>query len=272
MSVELQHFLKKNKHLAEKSISTYKSAYNKLITILGKDILKTPNAEIIKKIQLLDYLPNSKDSLINIAILVKKNNNKTTKTLDSYKKKLQSEIDKYNENKNKSLTKTLPSKEEILNYLQELSDDNDKLREYIVNYLLINFNTRNQDLYLDIITKKADINKTDNFLYVNKKTRKIIYIRNNYKTNNTYGMLENEIIDKLFYEKVNQFLNYTSKKPLLDIKPSSVNQTIKRMTYKNISSGKYMKIFSSEANKKELKNMSKNRGTSVNTILENYVI
>jgi len=109
-------------------------------------------------------------------------------------------------------------------------------------------------------------------LYQNKKTRTINFIRNNYKTEKTYGKLENKITDKLFYEKINQFLNYANKKPLLDIKPTSVNQTIKRITYKNIGSGKYMKIFSSDADKKELKSISKNRGTSVNVILSNYVI
>jgi len=87
MSLELQNFFKKNRHLSNNSISTYKSSYNKLITILGDSILKKSNAEIIKTIKLLDYLPNSKDSLINIAILIKKNNNKSTKTLDNFKKK-----------------------------------------------------------------------------------------------------------------------------------------------------------------------------------------
>ena len=272
MSLELQNFFKKNRHLSDNSISTYKSSYNKLITILGDSILKKSNAEIIKKIKLLDFLPNSKDSLITIAILIKKNNNKSTKTLDNYKKKNQEDIEKYNENKNKNLSKTLPSKEEILNYLQELADNKDKIKEYIVNYLLVNFNTRNQDLYLDVITNKKDINDKDNFLYQNKKTRTITFIRNNYKTEKTYGKLENKITDKYFYEKINQFLNYATKKKLLDIKPTSVNQTIKRMTYNNISSGKYMKIFSSDADKKELNKISKNRGTSVNVILSNYVI
>lgn len=272
MSLELQNFLKKNKHLSGNSLSTYKSSYNKLITILKDSILKKSNAEIIKTIKLLDFLPNSKDSLITIAILIKKNNNKSTKTLDNYKKKIQEDIAKYNEKKNKNLSKTLPTKEELLNYLQELAENKDKITQYIINYLLINFNTRNQDLFLDVITNKKDINNKDNFLYQNKKTRTINFIRNNYKTEKTYGTLENKITDKFFYEKINQFLNYETKKPLLDIKPSSLNQTIKRMTLNNISSGKIMKIISSDADKKELNNISKNRGTSVNVILSNYVI
>ena len=149
-----------------------------------------------------------------------------------------------------------------------LKNKDNKIVEYIVNYLIIFFNTRNKDLDLKIVNKKSDINSTDNFLYINKKTKIITFIRNDYKTAKTYGKKENQIDNKDFYNKVNDI----NLGKLINVAPSSLNKTIQRMTLDNIGTGGYMKIISSAAKPKEIKKISLNRGTSVDVVLSEYVV
>ena len=257
-----------NKDLSDASKKTYLSMYKRLRDILGNDILKTSNPEIIKKIKNIDASPNSIDGLIKIAIIVKKAHKKATKKLDKYKADYQKEIEKFNDNKKEELSKTILSAQDLYDYLEMLKQNENKIVEYIVNYLIIHFNTRNKDLDLKIINKKSDINDEDNFLYINKKTKKITYIRNSYKTAKTYGKKENVIDDAHFYNIINKINNGR----LINVAPSSFNKTIQRLTLNEIGTGMYFKILSSSAKPKELKNLSKNRGTSVDTIVENYIV
>lgn len=257
-----------NKELSDASKKTYSSMYKKLVGILGSDILKTTNPEIIKKIKAIDGSPNTIDGLIKIAIIVKKANKKPTKTLDKFKAQYQKEIEKFNDNKKEELSKNILTPQELYDYLELLKNNDGKITEYIINYLIIHFNTRNKDLDVKIVNKKTDINDKENFLYINKKTKKVTYIRNDYKTAKTYGAKTNEINDKDFYEKINK-LNLGK---LINVSPTSFNKTIQRLTLDGIGSGMYMKILSSQARPKELKTISKNRGTSVDTIVENYIV
>ena len=257
-----------NKDLSEATKKTYSSMYKKLVGILGNDILKTSNTEIIKKIKELDGSPNTIDGLIKIAIIVKKANKKPTKTLDKYKTQYQKEIELFNDNKKEELSKKILKPQDLYDYLEMLKNSDGKVVEYIINYLIINFNTRNKDLDLLVVNKKSDINDKNNFLYKNKKTKTITYIRNDYKTAKTYGEKTNVINDTDFYNKVNT-LNLGK---LINVAPSSFNKTIQRLTIDEIGSGLYMKILSSQAKPKDLKLISKNRGTSIETIVENYVI
>ena len=257
-----------NKDLSEATKKTYSSMYKKLVGILGNDILKTSNTEIIKKIKELDGSPNTIDGLIKIAIIVKKANKKPTKTLDKYKTQYQKEIELFNDNKKEELSKKILKPQDLYDYLEMLKNSDGKVVEYIINYLIINFNTRNKDLDLLVVNKKSDINDKNNFLYKNKKTKTITYIRNDYKTAKTYGEKTNVINDTDFYNKVNN-LNLGK---LINVAPSSFNKTIQRLTIDEIGSGMYFKILSSSAKPKELKSLSQNRGTSIETIVENYIV
>ena len=257
-----------NKDLSDASKKTYSSMHKRLVDILGSDILKTSNAEIIKKIKEIDASPNTIDGLIKIAIIVKKANKKATKTLDKFKAQYQKEIEKFNDNKKEELSKNILCPQDLHDYLDMLKNNDGKIIEYIINYLIINFNTRNKDLDVKIINKKSDINDKENFLYINKKTKKVQYIRNDYKTAKTYGAKTNEITDKDFYDRINKI----NLGKLINVSPSSFNKTIQRLTLDGIGSGMYMKILSSQAKPKELKTISKNRGTSIETVVENYIV
>ena len=257
-----------NKDLSDASKATYSAMYKRLVGILGGEILAMSNANIIRKIKEVDASPHTIDGLIKIAIIVKKADRRATKTLDKFKSNYQATIEKFNDDKKSELSENILSPKDLYEYLEMLKNKDNKIIEYIVNYLIINFNTRNKDLDLYIVNKKADINDKDNFLYVNKKTKKVEYIRNDYKTSRAYGSKKNLIDDNAFYNKVNSL----KLGKIINVAQSGFNKTIQRMTLNGVGTGMYMKIISSQAKPKELKSLSKNRGTSVDTILENYVV
>ena len=96
---------------------------------------------------------------------------------------------------------TLKTVDELKTALDKLYDDRE-YKKYIINYLLINFHTRNQDLDLIITKTKRNMDDNKNYLLVRKS--KIEFIRNNYKTKDLYGTKEYTITDKKFIDAVTQ--------------------------------------------------------------------
>ena len=69
---EIDKVIKAN--LSDASKATYSAMYKRLVAILGNEILKTSNTEIIKKIKQVDASPNSIDGLMLLLLrkLIKK--------------------------------------------------------------------------------------------------------------------------------------------------------------------------------------------------------
>jgi len=265
----------KSVDIKESSIATYRNDYKRLIAILNKSVRTSSQKSIMDKINELDVSPNSKNNMFKIALIIRKFYNKPTTKLEKNNSKNQNDLDDFNVNKKEELAKSLPSSEDINNYLEELKNDENKIVEYIVNYLIINFNTRNKDLNVVITKLKSISNKpNDNYLYINTKKKQVEYIRNNYKTEDTYGKKINIIKDMDFINKINllkqKYLLETKDKKR--ISPVSLNKVISRMTLNNLGTGNYFKIMSSSVDKKDLKMLSKNRGTSINTIIAHYIV
>jgi hypothetical protein len=254
--------------ISENSKTTYKYLYKRLRDILDDDIIKTTNKKIIEKIKTVDASPNSVDGLIKVAIEIKKINKKQHKQLDKFKINYKATLDNFNEKKKEELSETILKPKDLYDYLEKLRLS-DKLVEYIINYLIIHFNTRNKDLDLHIVDKKKNTNDTGNFLFINKKTKKVIYFRNDYKTAKAYGKKINEIDDPVFYNIINKM----RLGKLVNVAKSGFNKTIQRMTLNGMGTGMYFKIISSDDYKpKQLKLLSENRGSRPATIMENYIV
>lgn len=60
---------------------------------------------------------------------------------------------------------------------------------YIINYLLIHYYIRNEDLNIKFVLRLKDtkIDKEQNYIWLDLRRKKTVYIRNNYKTKKTYG-------------------------------------------------------------------------------------
>jgi len=69
-------------------------------------------------------------------------------------------------------------------------------KNFVILYLLLNYNTRNQDLVLRVVKNESDLNEKENFLFIREKD--IVYIRNNYKTKDSYGTKRDIIKAKSF--------------------------------------------------------------------------
>ena len=190
---ELEIFVASLEGKSEKTIKTYKQQYNKLRQQLGKDIHESSQKKIIE-IAGEQENNNTKQARLNIGILVRKLYNYDTKELekkrDVWKGNIKEDIKKKNE------TSSLPSYNDLLEYTDYLYENN-KWVEFVINYLLINFQVRNEDLDFEIVDKKRDTkDDTKNYIWIARD--KIVYIRNNYKTSKTYGMKMNTIKDKEF--------------------------------------------------------------------------
>ena len=264
----------------------YNSNYKKLRDLLGDvDIASVSQKKVIETAETIDNR-NSQQSLINIAYLIRKNEGLAINELEAFRKKNQSFLkDKIYET-NTALVDKLPSYDELVNFIDGLLKDQ-KYTQYVINYLLLHCQVRNADLNFDFVKYKRDTkDESKNYLWFSSKSKTVHYIRNVYKTAKIvkpdgsitgYGQKIIKITDPAFIKVMRILVNYEKKesKPVVFFPNlETIAYHVKRMTYKNLGETMYFKIvvnhFRSDPNM--LKQISYNRGTDINTILESYDI
>lgn len=281
--MELEKALSTLDAAGKKSKSIYKSLYKRLMRLSGdKKLLDMSETKIIKLFDDESIPPKSQESLANVAFIVRKKNDasysKITKFRDTTIKK---RIFAYKMEKNKVLKDTLPEKKVLDSYLKSLSTDKDYVG-YIINFLLLNYGVRNKDLNC-IITGDSDVmlkahDAKLNYLYVTHKY--VVYIRNDYKTFETYGKKAIKIERRAFQTACKALLDGNYDIPLLKLKndepisEDSVGKIVQRHTFNELGEGSYMKILIMAAKKdgniKRIQELSKSRGTDFETILSHY--
>ena len=168
--------------------------------------------------------------------------------------------------------KTLPSYEYMIEKLNELYKEQN-WKKYIINYLLLYINVRNRDLNLKIVrTKKEATDDNTNYIVIKKTSS--LFIRNVYKTSKTYGSKMNLIKSKKFVKAVNEFID---DKPSVDLlgyqleTTSNVGNVVRRLSIDKIKESDFLKIVLASKNSlDEATKISKNRGTDVETLQNNY--
>lgn len=282
---ELEKFRETFANKSKVTQGVYNSNYKKLRDLLGEDILNVSQKKIIELVETIDNR-NSQQSLINIAYLIRKNEGLAINELEAFRKKNQTIIkDKIYET-NTKLVDSLPSYDALVDYVDDLFK-NEKYIQYVINYLLLHCQVRNADLVFDFVLLKKDTkDKTKNYLWFSAKTKTVHYIRNVYKTakivkpdgtTTGYGQKVIKFTDPKFIKVMKYLVSYQKKenKPIVFI-PSSDNlgYQIKKMTFQGLGETLIFKIivnhFRSDPNM--LKQISYNRGTDINTILESYDI
>ena len=267
------------------TFNNYKSYYNRLLNLLGTHtVIENSNGKIIDILNAHDILPNVIKTFITIIIRIKRNAGVSVVDLIAYRSgKLSKEIIQYNEIKNVQLNNTLPSYDEVKKYTNNLLNE-DKHREYIINYLLINYGVRNLDCDVLItrdksVTLKRNIAK-ENYLYFTN--RYIIYQRNNYKTSSVYGRKSYRINNLSFRSSVNLLLGNRSQCRLLfDCDGDTYNENqigyiVQKSTYNNIGESNLFKViikhYNNSSNIDMIRFLSQSRGTDLNTIFKYYNI
>ena len=204
----------------------------------------------------------------------------------SPQKSITSTLSKYRHYKGKST-------ETIRQFLQQTNADaallqrqkNDKLREnlpdidfkkllngyyrdkdyksFVILYLLMNYNTRNQDLVARVVNNEDDINQNENFIFIRDKD--VVYIRNDYKTKERYGTKRDVIVAKKFFNAVQELKSLLENNDNLDRQVKKITNGINQSTLFKI-------LITKNNNLKSIAKASKARGTNMETIATSYDI
>ena len=291
----INDFLTSKQDLKETTKHTYLNTFKRLLfNVFGnnqkKYILARTQQEIIN---IIDSLKDLHDDKKYISYNNKIGYLKIFKYLLQFSNKKFDKVDKQlniyfglNEKerpeKNKEILKESNiSFGELLHFLHKLEN-----QEYIIYYLLIQYNVRNADLIMQYTDDKRLINSVlsgkekKNIIYINNGI--INYIRTDYKTSNKYGIqqhqtkdedlikyLQEQTINKGLFKntknapyKVNEISNYI--KAISNRLSKGANLT-QQIIYKIIC-----EYFESENDYKRMKQITKNRGHTMDVQSKNY--
>tara|TARA_R100000697_G_C5463633_1_gene200372 strand:- start:1326 stop:2222 length:897 start_codon:yes stop_codon:yes gene_type:complete len=258
----------KNK-LSPQTQKTYLQISNTLpISIL------TTQSTIIKKLNELYNNPNTKALYLNMIILVRRHNQEETDKLIKFRNSLRDDIIKIRKEKMSETKNDLPSYDELLGKLNEMSGVN-----YIINYLFVKYGLRNKDVNLKVVSKLPKDKEDENYLVYNKN--KAVLDINDYKTDKTFGNKSIIITDKRFIQELKDLKlddgEYLIKKKNGDkLKMSSFNERILNMSIDKMGEAKIFKVLIAHLlDKKDFKKIEElvaSRGTSISTIMKSYNI
>jgi len=234
-----------------------KEGYKNLFKILERDQYDFNN-NIKKTETYLSAYPIRKQlDLLNIIIVIKKYVNKDIEDLVKLRDKLRPILQKDVHAKlNELELMSVLQFKKLMNNLYK----NEMYLEYILNYLCFHYGVRNEDLNLSIGIED------DNYLM--QDGDKIIYIRKNYKTHDTYGDKRHVIKDKKFIDSYNKL----SKGKIYD--GLQITNFLKKKLIMNEGNifKMLIKHYEEQGNTKKIKQLSTDRGTSIPTVLSNYNI
>ena len=168
-----------------------------------EDVVETLDNYIVPRTQ-KKINPNTKYSYF---VVVKKiyMNEKNKDFLMEKEKQYRDEVQEYKKQQNGELQKEdLPTFTELSKILK----NEEKPMKYLINFLFLKVNVRNQDVaYIKLHKNNVDESKLDNQLnHIYLKDGKAIYLRNKYKTFGTYGQKRNIISVKKFVDVVKELL------------------------------------------------------------------
>ena len=153
----------------------------------------------------------------------------------------------------------LPTIKELKRKMNQYLKD-EKYRNYVVMYLLLNFQTRNMDLVARVIDNIDEVDNDKNWLLI--RDNDIVYYRNDYKTADKYGSKKHIIRSKPFHRAVSNLTDVLT--------PSShIHRTVKNIAGYTESTIMKANVFENN-NINGLSKISKNRGTALITIDKSY--
>ncbi len=282
---ELTKFKEFIKDKSTNTIKSYIQQYNKLKKIVDAEMEQTIDIQNVSEKNILQFVSdennlNSQQALINIAIMIRKSNSQPTSKLEKKRDENKEKLKGFVKEKNQKLKDDgLPSYQDLLDYLEFLYDSK-RWTDFIINYLLIYYHTRNEDVNFELVPFKRDTkeNKNINYLWYSKRAKKATLYRRNYKTAGKYGMKTDVITDSKFLNAIKQIFECRKKgEEGCDVfipNKDNVGYFVKKATLNNLGENLYNKIIiqNFRNNLDKLKEISNSRGTSLDTLQENYDI
>jgi len=261
----------------------YRVQYNKFSKMIEE--LDMPNQihlnsqKKLLELALEQDKPNSQQALINIAVLVRRLYGLKVDELIANRETNKHKIQERVKEVNKQLSNELPTLNELDEFTDHLYNTN-KWVEFIINWLLLNYQVRNLDLNFKVILRKKDATDPEqNYMWFT--TKKCVFIRNVYKTANVYNRKINTIVDKEFHTAIKQFIAHRKHIAVEGEAHSNLNlitnedqigYIVKKATFNEIGEANYVKVVVNayRGNLQKLKEISENRGTSVDTLINYY--
>lgn len=252
------------KPLAEKSAKMYLNQYKQIYRKVKKELTPLDITEVKKYLSTVENM-NTRKNHLNIFIMLKKTIPEDYNELYELRNTLKGSIETALQEKNVDLCERLPDYKELTDFAKKQTG-----RAYLVNYILLNYGVRSQDLDT-IITKEDNNNKKDNYLIL-MDNDSVDYIRNRYKTIGTHGAQLHTIRDKKFVSIVKDILSDRNSVKMFDIKQA--DKALRKYTYKGLSESEYFKILVCHLYEtkqvSKLYKMGETRGTNIDVILRNY--
>jgi len=273
---ELNQFMEYVSDKKPNTIRTYNLQYRTLHDIIDRDIGQSSEKTVILAANTAKSI-NSVQALLNVGMMVRKMLGLGYKQIEKVRDNNRRDVSNLVKEKNITITDGLPSYQDLVDYVNKLYEEN-KWVSYVINYILLNYQTRNQDLVFQLVRLKRDIkNDGRNYMWIPQRGNKVLYVRNNYKTSGSHGKIQIEITDPKFILAMKRII--ACKKYQLEcgnIIPNDdqVGYHVKKLTLNQIGEGKMVKIIIDHfrGDMQKLKEISKNRGTNIETLIESYDI
>jgi len=258
--------------IADKSAPTikqYLSQYDKIYTLVKKDLVKANKEEIITAVEDTENVRtlNARKNVYNVLVLFFNNIDKDRyETFVEKRENLRAEIAEEVKTKNNEKNESLPSYDKLKEHLEKSEGSC-----YIINYLLMNYYVRNLDLNLTITRDQDMINsKEGNWLIVSKTD--ITYHRNKFKTVKSKGAITIVIKNRTFRKHV---VDYLGKEGEIDlIAGGKLDHFIRKCTYESLGETDYLKTivkhYMESNNVVALNDIPKYRGSSIDLVMKNY--
>lgn len=236
-------------HITEKT----KKGYEQRIARLKRDGYTFRESIDETKQFLSNYSIQTRLDLLNVILVLDKEQGKNIEPWQQYREQLYKEVTKDREKKLKQ--KKLPSVPFFLKKLDELYESEQWYR-YILNYLCFVFGVRNEDLDLDF-------HKSPNN-YLIYQDGICIYVRNKYKTVKSYG-------PKTHIIRNPKFIDAYQRCPVPH-KPKQIGPFLKLKLL--LPEGDMFKMHVKDLEEKgdteTIRLLAESRGTNINTVLNYY--
>ena len=182
----------RNQGLSEKTINEHSRTLFKFKNLGGN--LKADEDEIIQFIK-ENYANGSPQKTISSTLSKFRHyRGKPVDAIRGFLRQANAEASLLQRQKNDKLKDNLPQIDfkQMLNAYYKDKD----YKSFVILFLLLNYNTRNQDLVLRVVKDETELNQNENFIFIRDKD--VVYIRNDYKTKERYGTKRNIINQKSF--------------------------------------------------------------------------
>jgi len=284
---QIEAYFTINNQLSERTVVSYKNLFTKFEN-MNKNIVTQSQTNIINYIDEFEASTNTKLAMINVVINLRRHYDKQVEKILTRKLQLMDDYKQIKIVTKEEKKGDLPSAKELLAHENRLYIDGE-WTGFIITHLLRVLSTRNKDLDLKIIPadrskRKGIAGDKNNYLIL--RSNNIQVIRNNYKTFKTYGQKKNLVPSRKLNKAVRELIaerdltlgkdtiNLLSTKAGESMGEESIAKKIRKYTFRGLSESDYNKVFTSEVAEikdlKKLEKISKNRGSSLEVILQEY--